>query len=69
MSGIGPELAIKRLSWRVWRVYEIHESPTYGRYAKVLRDELDRIRNFISEYDARGYIESVPDATETEYPA
>ena len=61
-------LAIKRAGeW--WRVYEVVQADDrFPPYAKVLRDEQGRIRNFHSEENAREFIGSIPDATEVEYP-
>jgi hypothetical protein len=64
----GQELAIKR-AFSHWRVYAVSESERFGRYATVLRDDQGTPHIFSSEAAARAYIESVPDATEVDYPA
>jgi hypothetical protein len=68
MSDAGQELAIKRVGYS-WRVYEIQYSERFGAYGKVLRGDDGQIRNFGTEAAAREYIETMPDATEMEYPA
>jgi hypothetical protein len=68
MSDVGEQLAI-RWAGRSWRVYEVLESESFGMYGKVLRDDRGRIRNFDDEDQARAFIESMPDATEAEYPS
>jgi hypothetical protein len=65
------ELAIKRVTGNTlfkWRVYEVIHS-NLGPYTHVLRDDEGEIRNFDSEDSARAFIESMPDATEVDYPS
>ena len=62
------ELAIKR-AYNVWRVYEIIEGRDGLRWTHVVRDDGGQPLAFPTEDAARAYIESVPDATEVEYPA
>jgi hypothetical protein len=58
---IGQELAIKR-SRNDWCVYEVVRADT-GAYGRVVRFDDGSIRKFPTED------ESIPDATEAEYPS